>query len=66
MENKKAINATYGQGALEEPSIITCGQCGGDLHVLPIKEDCGDGTFRIVTLNICGKCTFKKQKAENK
>jgi len=45
---------------LMKPRIITCGGCGGDLHIIPIKKDLGKGKFTIETINICGKCTFKK------
>jgi len=41
-----------------KPSVITCGRCGGQLHVIPFKKDLGYGKFSIETLNICGKCTF--------
>jgi hypothetical protein len=43
-----------------KPSIITCAQCGGNLHIIPFKKDLGHGKFSIETINICGKCTFKK------
>lgn len=43
-----------------KPRIITCGDCGGKLHIIPIKKDLGKGKFSIETINICGKCTFSK------
>ena len=43
-----------------KPSIMTCVNCGGKLHVIPIKKDLGKGKFNIETINICGKCTFSK------
>jgi hypothetical protein len=49
--------------SLEEimkPTIIRCAQCGGDLHIIPFKKDLGKRKFTIETINICGKCTFKK------
>ena len=48
--------------ALEEimkPTIMRCGKCGGDLHVIPIKKDLGKGKFEIDTIDICSECTFK-------
>ncbi len=51
------------QPTLEEllkPRIITCANCGGDLHIIPIKKDLGKGRIAIETVNICGKCTFEK------
>ena len=45
---------------LMKPSIITCGNCGGELHIIPIKKDLGKGRFEIDTINICGKCTFER------
>ena len=44
-----------------KPRIITCGKCGGELHIIPIKYDLGKDKFRIDTINICSKCTFKKE-----
>jgi hypothetical protein len=44
------------------PRIITCGRCGGDLHIIPVKEDLGKGRIAIRTINICGKCTFGKDR----
>lgn len=43
-----------------KPRVITCGDCGGKLHIIPIKKDLGKGKFAIETINICGKCTFKQ------
>jgi hypothetical protein len=43
-----------------KPRIMTCMNCGGDLHVIPVKIELPKGKFRIDTINICGKCTFKK------
>lgn len=43
-----------------KPSIMTCIRCGGKLHIIPFKKDLGKGKFTIETINICGKCTFKK------
>jgi len=43
-----------------KPRIITCGKCGGELHIIPIKRDWGKDKFTIDTINICGKCTFNK------
>ena len=51
------------KNSLEEllkPSVITCGRCGGELHIIPIKKDLGKGIFAIETINICAKCTFAK------
>lgn len=42
---------------LLKPKIITCGNCGGDLHIIPIRNG-----NKIETINICGNCTFKKEK----
>lgn len=47
-------------GAMERPTIITCGQCGDDLHIIPIKRKLSNGTVEILTMNMCGNCTFKK------
>lgn len=47
--------------SLEEqlkPSTMTCGKCGGILHIIPYKKDLGKGRFRIETMNLCGKCSF--------
>jgi len=57
--------ATKNMLTLEElmkPSIITCGKCGGELHIIPYKEWLNDKhtKFEIKTINICGKCTFGK------
>ena len=49
-----------------KPSVITCGGCGGELHVYPYKVDLGKRVrkgklvdyFEIKTINICHKCTF--------
>lgn len=43
-----------------KPTTMTCAGCGGTLHVIPYKVDLPKGKFRIETLNICGKCTFKE------
>ncbi len=51
--------------ALEElmkPTIMTCGKCGGKLHVIPIRKDLGKNKFVIETINICGTCTFEVKK----
>jgi len=45
---------------LMRPTVITCGQCGGDLHIIPVKEDSSKSRICIRTINICGKCTFEK------
>ena len=42
-----------------KPRIITCGKCGGKLHIIPIKKDWGKGKFTIDTINICSKCAFE-------
>lgn len=39
---------------LLKPRIITCGKCGGELHIIPYREG-----KTIKTINICGKCTFR-------
>ena len=44
---------------LLKPRIVTCGRCGGELHIIPYKEGT-DKKFAIKTINICGKCTFEK------
>ena len=49
-----------------KPYIITCGGCGGELHVYPYKVDLGKRKrkgrmvdyFEVKTINICNKCTF--------
>jgi len=46
---------------LLKPTIITCGKCGGDLHVIPIKKDLPNGKFTIETINLCARCTFKNK-----
>jgi hypothetical protein len=45
---------------LLKPTTMTCAQCGGTLHIIPVKKDLGKGRFSIETINICGKCTFPK------
>jgi hypothetical protein len=47
---------------LMRPTVITCGRCGGELHVIPVREDLGKGKTGIRTINICGKCTFEKRR----
>jgi len=43
-----------------KPTTMTCGKCGGTLHVIPVKNDLGNNRFRIETINLCGKCSFSK------
>ena len=38
-----------------KPRIITCGSCGGELHIIPVR----DGN-EIKTINLCGRCSFPK------
>ena len=45
---------------LMKPRIITCGNCGGELHVIPVKKELDKGKFTIETINLCGKCSFSK------
>jgi hypothetical protein len=42
--------------AIMKPTIITCGLCGGKLHVFPFKKDIGKGRFAIETMCVCGDC----------
>jgi len=44
-----------------KPTTMTCGGCGGTLHIIPYKVDLGKNRFRIETMNICGKCSFKSK-----
>ena len=41
---------------LMKPRMYTCGKCGGELHVIPIR----DGN-EIKTINLCGKCSFPRK-----
>ena len=43
-----------------KPTTMTCVECGGMLHIIPVKRDLGKGRILIETINICGKCSFNK------
>jgi len=43
-----------------KPRIYTCGNCGGQLHIIPFEKNLGNGRITIDTMNICGKCSFKE------
>lgn len=51
-----------------KPTTMKCMTCGGVLHVIPYRVWLHQGkktkkkTFRIETLNICGRCSFKKKR----
>ena len=47
-----------------KPTTMTCADCGGTLHIIPFRKELGKGKFTIETINICGKCTFKKQEVK--
>ena len=48
-----------------KPMIMTCGTCGGTLHVIPLRKDLGKGKFTIETMNLCAKCTFGSESCNN-
>lgn len=45
---------------LMKPTIITCGKCGGQLHIIPYQVRDGKG-FVVKTVNLCGKCSFGRE-----